>query len=189
MKKQSSSKRLTRSLLFLVIALPLAYLYIAGEFGMSLIALALLSFAFLALRPFSVSVRSAVALLVVYLAVSGLLNFGQPLIEDSWPLFMAIVLVSAAMQPVILILLLDAILGIFSKARRVYDMTAVVLLWVSTLAVTFGSTALLHTQNPEQIVAFLLFFKAWAINGAVFLMAALVLSLVLGKDKYAKKRL
>jgi len=177
---------LARWLLFLACAVPLGYLVVVAQLEWGLLALLLLCLIYLAMRPFKLSVKGVTVIFVLYLAVSGLLNFTQPLVRDSWPIFNAIALIAAFMQPLITLLAIDGILDTLDRSQRRYDMAAVVLLWVSTLAIVFGSMALLHTDQNDLSLAFTLFLAPWAINGCIFVAAALVLGVVFQRNRRLK---
>ncbi|MGD8373339.1 MAG: hypothetical protein PVI21_00590 [Candidatus Woesebacteria bacterium] len=184
-----SRSQLTQAIIFWALAIPLGYFFILGTISVSLVALVALCFVFLIIRPFRFTVPVAVGLLVAYLVICGLLNLSQPLLSDSWPIYTAIVFLSAALQPLVFIMFLDAVLGIFDRTRHVYDMAAVVCLWGTTLAVTYGSTALITGTVDGLGVMFLIFFVPWMINGFIILAAAIVVSIILHKRKGEKPKL
>lgn len=179
-------RSLFRWLLFLACAVPLGYLVVAAQLEWGLLALLLLCLIYLVMRPFKLSVKGVTVIFVFYLAISGLLNFAQPLVKDSWPIFNAIALIAAFLQPLITLLAIDGILDTLDRSQRRYDMAAVVLLWVSTLAIVFGSMAFLHTNQNDLSLTFTLFLAPWAINGCIFLAAALVLSVALRGNRRLK---
>ena len=186
MPKAKPTNRLIRNIIFILLALPLSYFFIAGGLEASLLSLIMLSVLYLVLRPFAVSVKAATIILVVYLALSGLLSFSQPLFSQSWPVFVMVLSLSSLLQPLVFVMLLDTILDILGKKHRVYDTVLVVMLWLSSLVVTFGATALVHGTDGERPEIFLLFLIPWLINGVVFLAAALVLAVATDKKARLK---
>lgn len=178
-----SRSQLTQAIIFWALAIPLGYFFVFGLLSIQLVALVALCLVFLLMRPFKFTIPVAVGVLVSYLVICGLLNFSQPLLADSWPIYTAIVFLSAGLQPLIFIMLLDAILGIFDRSRHVYDMVVVTCLWVATLAVAYGSTALLTNTTADLGVMFLVFFMPWMINGFVILAAAIVMTVIVGRRR------
>lgn len=183
-----SRSQLTQAIIFWALAIPLGYFFVFGTLSVSIVALVALCFVFLIMRPFRFTIPVSVGLLVIYLAICGLLNLSQPLLSDSWPIYTAIVLLSAALQPLIFIMFLDAVLGIMDRTRRVYDMAAVICLWGSTLAVTYGSTALVNGSADGLGFVFLISFMPWMINGFIVLAASIVIAVVMGRRRGEKPK-
>lgn len=170
-----SPLNVTRLVLFLLPAITLAYIAIATPWEVAVVALLLVGVLFTLLRPFTVSVKALAWVSVIYLIIGGLLNFAQPIVTDSGWIFSVIVLLSLWLQPFIFICIIDSVLGLLQKNRQVSDMAAVVGLWVSTLAVAFGSTALWHGINDSAANLFTLFIVPWLVNGFAFFIAIFVL--------------
>jgi hypothetical protein len=185
---QPPQRNIGRSLLFLVPAVYLAYVSLVTRWEVAVLALFALALLYLLLRPFSVSIKSISLLTVVYLAICGLLNFTQPMLVDSWPIFSLIILISMALQPLIFLFIIDALIGLLEGSRRVYDMAVVVVLWTSTLAVSLGSTALLHGSQDQSISIFLLFIMPWIINGFALFVAAFLMIIARTKSRRTRTK-
>lgn len=180
------TRNIGRSILFLVPAVYLAYISLISRWEIAILALFALALLYLLLRPFTVSIKSTSLLTVVYLAICGMLNFTQPMLVDSWPVFSLIILISMALQPLVFLLIVDALVGLLEGTRRVYDMAIVVVLWASTLAVGLGSTALLHGDQDQSFTIFLLFIMPWIINGFAFFVAAFIWVIARAKTRRQK---
>lgn len=174
--------KLIRWVLFVALGLPLGWLFVSAQLEIALAALLLLSLLYLLIRPFQLSVRAATTLFVVYLGLSGLLNVSQPFMADSWTVYAVILFASVFLQPVIALLAIDGIIDEFDPKHRVSDLAVIVLFWICSLLVVFGSTALLRTTKGDNIgLIFALFLVPWLVNGCIFLVASLLATIAMAR--------
>ena len=118
MATKTQTSQLARSLVFWIPALPLAYFAIASRLEVALLSFLALGVLFLALRPFTVTIKEASFIVAVYVAVVGFLGFSQPLFNDSTALYSAIVMLSTVLQPFIFLFILDGVLGLLARLEQ-----------------------------------------------------------------------
>lgn len=184
MATKTQTSQLVRSLVFWIPALPLAYFAVASRLEVALLSFLALGVLFLALRPFTASIKEASFIVAGYVAVVGFLGFSQPLFNDSTALYSAIVILSTVLQPFIFLFILDGVIGLLARTKRLSDVAAVVLLWLATFAGVFGTGSLVHGDDNVSSTIFLLFIMPWLVNGFVFFVASEVIVMLGAFNKH-----
>lgn len=184
MATKTQTSQLARGLTFLVPALPLVYFAVASRLEISLLSFFALGVLYLALRPFTITIKEASFILAVYVAIVGFLGFSQPLFTDSTALYSAIVVLSTVLQPFIFLFILDGVIGLLQKTKRLSDVAAIVLLWLATFAGVFGTGSLAHGDDNASFNIFMLFIVPWLVNGFVFFVASEVIVMLGAFNKH-----
>ncbi len=183
--KKSNLQR-AKKITFLIVAVPLAYTSIASRFEVALLAMLALGMLYLWLKPFSATIKDVSIVLVIYLAGASFLGLIQPLYNDTWSLFSLIIVLSTILQPFIFLLTLDGIIGLLRQTKTMSDIAVVVLFWLATFAGVFGSITLTRVTESDPQPTFLIFLVPWFVNGVVFFVASIMITLMFSKGVFKK---